>query len=267
MKSTGNMLSKAFTPKGKISKKSTVIISIIVFAIILGAWSFMTYTGKVDPLFLPSPTSIVTTCQTLLADGLMSDVLITVERVMGGFLIATVFAIPLGILVGTYAPFSAMFEPLLSFVRYMPVTAFIPLFILWIGIGETEKLAVIIIGSFPALVLMIATNIRNVPLDLIEVSYTLGTSKTRVLWKVILPKSIPDIIDTLRIVLGWAWTYVLLAEMVGASSGVGFMILQSQRMLKIGKIFVGILIIGLIGLLTDVIFNALNKLLFPWREK
>ena len=155
----------------------------------------------------------------------------------------------------------------MSFVRYMPVTAFIPLFILWIGIGETEKLAVIIIGSFPALVLMIATNIRNVPLDLIEVSYTLGTSKTRVLWKVILPKSIPDIIDTLRIVLGWAWTYVLLAEMVGASSGVGFMILQSQRMLKIGKIFVGILIIGLIGLLTDVIFNALNKLLFPWREK
>lgn len=267
MENKKSKLSQAFTPKGTISKKSTVIISIIVFVILIGGWSAITCSGSVDPLFLPSPASIVSTCIDLFHNGLMSDVLITVERVMGGFLIAAVFAIPIGILVGTYAPISAIFEPLLSFIRYMPVTAFVPLFILWIGIGEAEKVAIIIVGSFPALVLMIATNIRSVPIDLIEVSYTLGTSKTSVLWKIILRKSIPDIIDTLRIVLGWAWTYVLLAEMVGASSGVGFMILQSQRMLKIGKIFVGILVIGFIGLLTDIIFNTINKIFFPWKEK
>lgn len=183
---------------------------------------------------------------------------------MAGFLIAAVVAIPLGILIGVYAPVSAALDPVLSFLRYLPASAFIPLFILWIGIDEEEKIAVIILGSISQLILMIAQSTREISKSLIEVSYTLGTTRTNVIWKVILPKTMPSIVDTLRIVLGWAWTYIIVAELVGASSGIGYMIIQSQRMLNTARIFVGILTIGVIGLVVDLIFKWLNRRLFPW---
>lgn len=113
---------------------------------------------------------------------------------------------------------------------------------------------------------MIATNVRNVPMSMIEVSYTLGTSKADVLWKVILPKALPDIMDTFRTVLGWAWTYVIVAELVGASSGIGFMIIQSQRMMNTANIFVGILSIGFIGMIIDVLFKLCHKKFFFWNN-
>jgi NitT/TauT family transport system permease protein len=261
-------LAQAFTPKGNIKKKYTVILSIIAFALILIVWSVLSYSGKVDPLFMPTPGDTVYRGYQMFAESnFMNDILMTVSRVMSGFAIAALISIPLGILIGTYAPVSAFLESVFSFIRYMPASAFIPLFILWIGIGENEKVAIIILGSLPQLVLMIANDIKSVDASLIEVSYTLGTSKADVLWKVILPKSLPSILDTLRIVLGWAWTYVIVAEMVGASSGIGYMILQSQRMLSISKIFVGILTIGFIGLLVDLIFKWLYRVLFSWNEK
>lgn len=258
-------LSKAFTPQGKISKSSVIILSVSAFAIILAVWSLLTYTGIIAEILLPTPTKTVQMGIRLFVEkGYSNDVWMTVCRVMGGFIIATVVAVPLGILIGVYAPVSAFLEPIFSFVRYMPASAFIPLFILWIGIGEQEKMAVIILGSLPQLVLMIATATRNVSKSLIEVSYTLGTTKSNVLWKIILPKSMPAIVDTLRIVLGWAWTYVIVAEMVGASSGIGFMIIQSQRMLSTPKMFVGILTIGFIGLIVDVGLRIFNKKVFTW---
>ena len=232
----GDKITAAFQPKGKIKQNTAMILGIVAFLLILILWSGLSY-GKM-----------------------------AVFRVMTGFVIAAVVAIPLGVLIGTYAPISAFFEPVFSFVRYMPASAFIPLFIFWIGIGESEKVAIIILGSLPQLVLMTATNIRNVHSSLIEVSYTLGTNRKNVLWKVILPKAMPDITDTLRIVLGWAWTYVIVAEMVGASSGIGFKILQAQRTVDVGKIFVGILILGLIGLMIDNLLLFLNKKLYPWNE-
>ena len=175
--------------------------------------------------------------------------------------------IPLGLLIGTYAPVAAFFEPFFSFFRYLPASAFIQLFILWIGIGEGAKIAIIIVGSVAQIILMVATNVRNVSVSLIEVSYTLGVSKLGVFWKIILPKSMPDIVDTLRIVLGWAWTYIIVAEMVGASEGVGFMITQAGRQFMISKIFVGIITIGIIGLALDMLCMFLRKVLFPWNEK
>ena len=184
-----------------------------------------------------------------------------------GFLISLVVAVPLGILIGVYAPIEAFFEPVMSFLRYLPVTAFIPLFILWIGIDEREKVAVIILGTFPQLLLMVAGDTRKVKHDLIEVSYTLGTNRLNVVWRVVFPAAMPYILDSLRMVLGWAWTYVTVAEMIGASSGIGYMIIQSQRMLNVGKIFVGILTIGIIGLLFDFLFKWLSKKLFPWFSK
>ncbi|MEY8356588.1 ABC transporter permease [Lachnospiraceae bacterium 54-53] len=256
---------KAFTPKASIARKYVIILGISSFAIILAVWSLLTYTGIINPMLMPTPTKTVQMgVQLFTEQNYSADIGMTVFRVMLGFALAALVAIPLGILIGVYAPVSAFFESIFSFIRYMPASAFIPLFILWIGIGEDEKVAVIILGSLPQLILMVATSTRNVSKSLIEVSYTLGTTKANVLWKVILPKATPDILDNVRIVLGWAWTYVIVAEMVGASSGIGYMIIQSQRMLSTPKMFVGILTIGLIGLFVDNLIRFLNRKLFAW---
>jgi NitT/TauT family transport system permease protein len=259
-------LGRAFLPKGRIGQRSALILAVTAFALIFAAWAWATYGGHTDPMFLPSPTTTADSAVKLVGRGFLGDIWSTVYRVLAGFAIAAVVAVPLGVLIGTYAPVSAFLEGVFSFVRYMPASAFIPLFIFWIGIGESEKIAVIILGSFPQLVLMVATNVRNVPLDLIEVSYTLGTNQRNVLWRVILPKAVPDIVDTLRIVLGWAWTYVIVAEIVGASSGIGFRILQAQRTVQVGTIFVGILTLGIIGLIVDKTFMAVHDRAFAWSK-
>lgn len=266
-KSTGALerVGESFTPRQEISKKAYIILAVSMFAIVLLIWSIVTYGGIVNALFVPTPGKTLQAAVKLFTQlGYLGDVRITVVRVMVGFLIATVIALPLGILVGTYKPLEAFIEPITSFARYLPASAFVPLFILWIGVGEGAKFAVIIVGSLPQLLLMIAVDTRKVQHDLVEVSYTLGVSKSSVLWKVILPGSMPAIMDSLRMVLGWAWTYVVVAELIGASSGIGFMIIQSQRMLNTSNIFVGILTIGVIGLVFDFVLKWLNRVLFRW---
>lgn len=260
-------LVQAFTPKASISRPAGLSIAVIAFAILIGAWALITYSGMVDPMFVPTPGDTIVMGFQMMQQGFIVDIWATVFRVMSGFIIAAIVALPIGILIGAYAPASSFFQPVFSFIRYLPASAFIPLFILWIGIGEWEKIAIIILGSLPQLVLMIANNIRAVSLAPVEASYTLGTTKANVLWKVILPSAWPNVIDTLRIVLGWAWTYVIVAEIVGASSGIGFSILQAQRTVAIGRIFFAILVLGIIGLIVDYALIFLNRILFPWHTE
>ncbi|MDU4658748.1 MAG: ABC transporter permease, partial [Clostridium butyricum] len=260
-----NKLKSIFIPKADISKKSYVILGITGFASVLIIWSLLTYTGVVDKLFLPTPTDTLKAALTMFSElGFFKDIMSTISIVMIGFVVSAIVAVPLGILIGTYKPFEAFFEPLLSFVRYLPASAFIPLFILWIGVNDIEKIAVIFMGSFFQLVLMVAVATSNVKQELIDVAYTLGTSKYSVTWRIILPYTLPSIVDSLRIILGWAWTYVIVAELVGASAGIGYTIIQAQRMLATKNIFVGILTIGIIGLCFDYCFKLLYKKLFPW---
>jgi NitT/TauT family transport system permease protein len=187
--------------------------------------------------------------------GFAGDIGMTVWRVLGGFAIAAVLAVPLGVLMGAYKPVEAFFEPFVSFARYLPASAFIPLLILWAGIGEAQKLAVIFIGSFFQLVLMIAVSVGNTRRDLVEAAYTLGARDTGIVVRVLLPSRARDRRD-LRMVLGWAWTYVIVAELIGASSGIGHMITDSQALLATDQIIFGIIVIGLIGLVTDFAFKA-----------
>lgn len=261
-------LKRNFTPQDSISKKGYFIIAVCSFLLVFLVWLLLTELGLVNEKFLPKPIETLQTGIRLFTEnGFLQDIGVTTYRVLLGFLISMVVAVPLGILIGVYAPIETFFEPVMSFLRYLPVTAFIPLFILWIGIDEREKVAVIILGTFPQLLLMVAGDTRKVKHDLIEVSYTLGTNRLNVVWRVVFPAAMPYILDSLRMVLGWAWTYVTVAEMIGASSGIGYMIIQSQRMLNVGKIFVGILTIGIIGLLFDFLFKWLSKKLFPWFSK
>jgi NitT/TauT family transport system permease protein len=149
-------------------------------------------------------------------------------------------------------------------LRYLPASAFIPLLILWAGIGEAQKLAVIFIGSFFSLVLMISVTVGNTRRDLVEAAYTLGVGDASLIRRVLIPGAAPEIAEQLRMVLGWAWTYVIVAELIGASSGIGHMITDSQALLATDQIIFGIIVIGLIGLISDFAFKWANRRLFPW---
>jgi NitT/TauT family transport system permease protein len=165
---------------------------------------------------------------------------------------------------GAYKPVEAFLEPFVSFARYLPASAFIPLLILWAGIGELQKLLVIFIGSVFQLILMVAVSVGSVRRDLVEASLTLGARDAGVLKRVLIPSAAPEIAEILRLVLGWAWTYVIVAELIGSSSGIGHMIIDSQALLATGQIIFGIIVIGIIGLISDYAFKAANRRLFPW---
>ena len=244
-----------------------VVLGISFFMLFVALWSAVTFSGFVSKIFLADPLTMVKSGYTLLTEmGFAKDIGMTVWRVLGGFVIAAALALPLGVMMGAYKPVEAFFEPFVSFARYLPASAFIPLLILWAGIGEVQKLAVIFIGSFFQLVLMIAVTVGNTRRDLVEAAYTLGSSDASLVTRVLIPGAAPEIAETLRMVLGWAWTYVIVAELIGASSGIGHMITDSQALLATDQIIFGIIVIGLIGLASDMFFKGLNRRLFPWAQ-
>ncbi len=255
------------SPREPIPKSLYLILALSSFAFFLIVWSILTYGGLVDPLFLPSPGRVFQAGVDLFVElGFTTDILNSVYRVMLGFIVAALIGVPLGLFMGTFKVAEAFTEPVVGFIRYMPASAFIPLFILWLGIGDIEKIAIIFVGSFFQLVLMVAVVAKNVHKDMLETAYTLGAKRFQVIWKVLLPASLPGIVDTLRIIVGWAWTYIIVAELVASASGIGYMIISAQRMLRTGNIIFGILTIGILGLITDYFFKWLYNRLFPWVE-
>ncbi len=225
----------------------------------------MTYGGVVPSLFLASPGRALASGWALFTEfGFAGDIAITVWRVVGGFVLAASIAVPLGLAMGAWKPVEAFFEPFISFARYLPASAFIPLLILWAGVGEAQKLSVIFIGSVFQIVIMVAVIAGATRPDLVEAAYTLGCTGASVVRRVIVPAAAPQIAETLRLVLGWAWTYVIVAELIGAQSGIGHMIMDSQRLLDTGQMIFGIFSIGVIGLVSDFLFKAVNRALFPW---
>ena len=256
-----------FSPREPIPKSLYWTLALGSFVVFFVAWSILTYGGIIDPLFVPSPGKVFQAGYDLfLKLGFTKDILNSVYRVMAGFLIAAIIGVPLGLVMGTFKFAEALTESMVGFIRYMPASAFIPLFILWLGIGDIEKIAIIFVGSFFQLVLMVAVVAKNVQKEMLETAYTLGVRRFQVVRKVLLPASLPGIVDTLRIIVGWAWTYIIVAELVASASGIGYMILSSQRMLRTGNIIFGIITIGMLGLITDYFFKWLYNRLFPWVE-
>src|SRR3954469_4496491 len=252
-------------PLEPVGQGAKVALGIAFFVLFFAAWAFATLGGFVSKTFLADPITMLRSGWTLLAEqGFAKDIGYTVWRVVGGFVAAAVFAVPLGVGMGAYKPVEAFFEPFVSFARYLPASAFIPLLILWAGIGEAQKLALIFIGSFFQLVLMIAVIVGNTRRDLVEAAYTLGIGDRGLIRRVLLPGAAPEIAEVLRMVLGWAWTYVIVAELIGASRGIGHMITDSQALLATDQIIFGIIVIGVIGVVSDMLFKALNRRLFPW---
>jgi NitT/TauT family transport system permease protein len=253
-------------PLQPIRNSTRIALGILFFVLFFSAWGFATLGGFVSPTFLADPITMLKDGIYLLTDqGFASDIGMTIWRVVGGFVLASVVAVPVGIAMGAYKPIEALLEPFVSFARYLPASAFVPLLILWAGIGEMQKLLVIFIGAVFQIILMVAVAVAGTRRDLVEVAYTLGAKDRGVVRRVLIPANAPDIAEILRLVLGWAWTYVIVAELIGASSGIGYMIINSQALMATGQIIFGIIVIGIIGLISDFAFKSLNRKLFAWR--
>jgi NitT/TauT family transport system permease protein len=260
--------STLFAIRKPLPGKTSTALSISFFLVLLAGWSLITDTGLVSDFFLPRPMQVLQAAWGMYIDkGFLWDIAVSIYRVLVGFCLAAIIAVPLGLMMGSVQFFRSLLEPCLAFTRYMPATAFIPLLVLWLGIDDTQKFSVIFVGTFFTLALMVMVSTLTVPIALIEAAIMLGARPAQLIFKVILPAAKPAIFNDLRIVLGWAWTYIVIAEIVAASSGVGYVILNASRFMDTATIFVGIISIGMIGLISDLLFNFAGRRLFPYLQR
>jgi len=254
-------------PRAEIRPGEALAISMAVWVVFLLGWGVLTYGGLVKPLFLPSPGKVLARAVTMIGDGsLFSNAGASLLVIITGFCLSTVIAIPLGLMAGAYRAVQAMIGPLVEFTRYLPVTAFVPLFILWIGIGLEQQAAVIFFGVFFQQIVMTADLVRGVPDDLLNAAYTLGTPRRRVLRRIILPAIAPGLLDLVRVTVAWGWTYLVVAEMVGADKGLGYISLKAVRGFQVDTIFLAVITIGLFGLGTDMALRLIRRRLYPWAD-
>jgi NitT/TauT family transport system permease protein len=251
--------------RGAIPRRRTALLVAAGLLLPLLGWVLLAASGWVEPVFMPGPLQVLARLHGWYGDeALLADIGISTLRVVAGWALSALIALPLGLFIGSFRGVQALLEPLTDFIRYMPAVAFIPLVMVWVGIDEGAKIAIIFIGTFFQMVLMMAEDVRRVPMAQIEAAQTLGASRVEVIEKVIVPSAKPALLDTLRVTMGWAWTYLVVAELVAASSGLGYAILKAQRFLQTDKIFAGILLIGVIGLLIDQLLRFVHRRAFPY---
>ena len=240
-----------FRLRKEISKKRYTLSAVSTFLILFLVWFLLCKSGNITEIFLPSPSAVILDIINCMKDGsLWMNMGYSKFRITMGF----------------FKPVEAVIAPICEFIRYMPVPAFVPLVMVWFGIGEFAKIFIVYMGCFFQLVLMIADDTRSVPDDLLSSSYTLGTNRWTTITKVLIPAMAPKMMLTLRMMIGWGWTYLTVAELVASSSGLGYSILRAQRFLQTEGIFSGILVIGILGLITDRLFAFAIKKMFPWEE-
>lgn len=243
------------------------MLGFVAPVLVLGGWCLLTYGNLVQPDFLPKPSEVVRgTLQLFIQYDLATAILVSTRRIAIAFLLASALALPLGVLMGAFDPINRLFEPIVAPLRYMPISAFIPLLILWFGIYEKQKIAFLFLGVFVYLLPVVVSSIRLVPEELVQTALTLGASKFQVVRTVLVPAALPEIFDSFRVMNAIAWTYVILAEAVNPEHGLGYMVELARTHQKASWSFAGLLVIGGIGLLTDALIRLVSSLLFSWRE-
>jgi NitT/TauT family transport system permease protein len=253
---------------GRIRAWQFTLIAASVFAALFLLWLLATSNAWVKPIFLPSPGDVWSRMVELAKGGeLWDDTRVSVTRILIGFMIATAMAVPIGVLIGAYRFWEAAIEPLVDFVRYMPVVAFVPLTILWAGTDNTQKFLIIWIGTFFQQVLLIMDNTKRVPLDFVDIGRTLGMKDRAIIRRIVIPAAAPGIWDSLRISLGWAWTWLVVAELVAATSGLGYRITTAQRFFQTDTIIGYILLLGVLGLVTDQFMKWIGRRAFGYAEE
>lgn len=243
-------------------------LALLSLCLVFALWAGLSYSGAVENLFLPTPTQVWQAAVTESSTGILwPDIGASVLRIVLGFVISSVVAVPVGMLMGSYKAFEAGLEPPIDFMRYTPAVAFIPLTLIWFGTTTTQKLVILFIAIFFQEVLLVMDNVKNVPMPFVDMAYTLGLSQWQILRRVVLRSALPGIVDTLRISMGWGWTYLVVVELVGATNGLGFQIEQAERYLNTPEIILGIIVIGMLGLIFDFSFKAIYARAFPYMSR
>ncbi|RYC30088.1 ABC transporter permease subunit [Lichenibacterium minor] len=248
------------------------VLSVVTVLALLALWAGVTQTGLVKPLFLPGPAAILKAFgQSWTGDfdgnPLLVQVGASLARVVGAFLLASAIGIPAGLAMGVSRPARAVLDPLIEFYRPLPPLAYLPLMVIWFGIGETAKVLLIFLACFAPVALATRAGVLSASADQVNAARSMGASRWQVLLHVVLPAATPDILVGLRIGMGVGWTTLVAAEMVAANAGLGQMVLNASNFLRTDVVVMGILVIGLFAVLFEVGMRWLERVLVPWKGK
>lgn len=245
-----------------------LLTGVVAWGLFLGLWQYAAMAELAPRRLFPAPTDVLAALYTLFAEeGFHADVLSSLRRILVSFVMALVVALPLGLLMGAFPRVEAFFNPLVSPFRYLPAPAFIPLLLMWLGGDEGQKVGLLILGVIWFLTTLIMDTVKNVRMELIETAMTLGASRRQVLSSILLRASAPGIVDTCRQMLAVSWTYLVIAEIVATTDGIGAMMMRARRFVEVDNVMAGILMIGILGLLLDVLFRTLHWWWFPHLRK
>jgi taurine transport system permease protein len=247
-------------------------ISLITALALIGLWSVITGMGWVKPLFLPSPAAVWQKFLLAMTEGVSNSTLIqhtaaSLGRVLGAFLFALVTAVPVGILMGVNRVVRGLFDPIIEFYRPLPPLAYLPLIIIWFGIGEFPKIFLIYLAIFAPMAIAARAGVRSVSIEQIHAAYAMGATRAQVIFQVILRAAMPEIFTGMRIGIGVGWTTLVAAEMVAAHRGLGFMVLNAAEFLASDTVIMGIVVIGGFAFAFDLMLRYLEKILIPWKGK
>ncbi len=250
-----------------IPPASALWLAVAAWFLFFGLWELAVLMELTNAVLLPGPVKVITSFVELFGEkNYLLDIGMSLYRVVVSFLLACLLAVPLGILMGTFRRVEAFFNPLVSAFRYLPAPSFIPLLLMWLGAGEAQKLALLFLGVVWFLITLIMDYAKSLPADFINTALTLGGNRRQVLWTVVVPAMLPDILTAMRQMLAVSWTYLVIAEIVAADSGIGAMMMRAKRFVHIDEIMAGIITIGLLGLIFDILLRRLRLILFPYLE-
>ena len=242
------------------------LLSVLSLLALLAVWYVASASGLIPKLFFPGPGDVFAQAKRHVMDGsLFVNVGVSAKRVMVGFILASLVAVPLGIVLGTSPVAKALFDPIISLLRPLPSLSWIPLSILWFGIDESQKYAIVFMGTFAPTLVYVVESTRQVDAGLIKAARNLGAGPLSVLWLVVLPGALPGILGGLKVSLALAWACVLSAEMVAATDGLGALIWFAKDWNNMALVLVGMASISITVLILDILFRALEQRIVPWR--
>jgi taurine transport system permease protein len=257
---------------GAPGEGNSSVTSIATSVVLVALWFLVTESGWVKPLFLPSPLAVWDKFIRALTEGvsnstLLQHTLASISRVFGAFLLAVLTAVPIGILMGVNRFVRGLFDPIIEFYRPLPPLAYLPLVIIWLGIGEFPKVFLIYLAIFAPMAIAARAGVRSVSTEQIHAAYAMGATRRQVISQVIMKAALPEIFTGMRIGIGVGWTTLVAAEMVAANRGLGFMVLNAAENLESDTVIMGIFIIGIFAFAFDLLIRYLEKALIPWKGR
>lgn len=251
---------------------NSTAISVVTSVTLIFLWWFVTNMGWVQPLFLPTPESVLKKFVSVWSEDFGGATLwghskASLFRVFTAFFLACVTAIPVGIAMGVNRIFRGIFDPPIEFYRPIPPLGYLPLTIIWLGIDDLQKVTLIYLAIFAPMALSARAGVRSVTIEQIQMAYSLGASRGQVVWHVILKGAMPEILTGMRIGIGFGWTTLVAAEMVAAEAGIGHMVLSAAEFLVTDVVIMGIFVIGFIAYMFDLLMRFIEKKVVPWKGK